>query len=281
MKFQINLLIADIPFQVSFLKADEAIQKKINKCYENFIAPAGTFKSNLSRRKEVKIEIDFFKRRQANSTKKSQLPHCKKGMFFWKHEDRFQGRVDLQERKAKFTCLKSMLYINRVLRVVCSLFIISHKGVLLHASSILRNNEGYVFFGHQAAGKSTIIKLLDGEILSDDTAILLPSGNKIYIFTSPFDPKIRGVRNLKAELKALFLLKKGKVNRISLINKTSFLLLFSYIRPNLKFFENCDILQVRIFENIFELIKNSDIHNLRFRKNLMVGKVIDEFKTKH
>lgn len=272
-KFQINLLIAEIPFRVVFLKADEAIQKKINKHYENFIT-AGAFKSKSAKQKEIEIKIDLFKRRRTNN-KRVQLPHYRKGTFFWKHEGRFQGRVSLQKRKAKFTCAKSMLYIDRVLRVVCFLFIISHKGVLLHASSILRNNEGYVFFGHQATGKSTIIKLLDGEILSDDTAILLPSRNKVFIFTSPFDPKIRGVRNLKAELKALFLLKKSKVNRISLINKTPFLLLFSYIRPNLKFFENCGTLQTRLFQSLFNLTRNVSIYSFQFKKTPGLWEVIN------
>lgn len=276
-KFQINLLIAEIPFRVVFLKADEVIQKKINKHYENFIT-VDAFKSKSAKQKKVELKIDLFKARRANN-KSVQLPHYGKGTFFWKHEGRFQGRANLQKRKAEFACVKSMLYIDRVLRVVCSLFIISHEGVLLHASSILKNNQGYVFFGHQGAGKSTIIKLLGGEILSDDTTILLPSRNKVFIFTSPFDPKIRGVRNLKAELKALFLLKKSKVNKISLINESPFLLLFSHLRPNLKFFENCDTLQARIFQNIFDLVDKISINSFQFKKDPGLWEVVNAHKS--
>lgn len=271
--FGINLLIAGIPFRVVFLNVDEAVQKKINKRYENFIT-ADTFKNKSTRQKKAEIKINLFKRSRKNN-KRVQLPHCRKEIFFWKHEGKFQGKVDLQKKKAEFTCVGSMLYIDRVLRVACSLFIIDQGGVLLHASSMMKNNQGYVFFGHQGAGKSTIIKLLDGKVLSDDTAILFSSKNKVFIFTSPFDPKIRGVRNLKAELKSLFLLDKSKMNRISLIKKTPFLLLFGHLRPNLKFFENCGILQTRLFQNLFNLTKGVSVYRFQFKKTSGLWEVID------
>jgi len=277
-KFRVNLLIAEIPFQVIFLGADNNLQKKITGYYENFTIPSRDFRKNLD---IVNIEINFLIRKPKKTASRPRLPYCKNEIFIWEHKGKFQGKVDLKKRKAKFFCLNSMFYINRILRVTCSLHIIQNNGLLLHASSILRNDSGYVFFGHQNAGKSTIIKLLDGEVLSDDTTILRPIEKKFFIFSSPFDPKIQNVRNFKVELKTLFLLGKSKFDKISLVTNNSFLLIYNHTRPNLKFIKNCDNLKSRTFQNISLLIEKKSIYSLRFKKGLNVRKVVNEFDAKH
>lgn len=73
------------------------------------------------------------------------------------------------------------------LRVLCAWESLACGGLLLHASGIVRNGRGYVFFGHSGAGKTTIAGLSAPHVvLSDDLVIVRLVGDRVFVFGTPF-----------------------------------------------------------------------------------------------
>ena len=60
------------------------------------------------------------------------------------------------------------------LRVAFAHLALAHSGLLLHASGLIHHEQGYVFFGHSGAGKSTVAGLAPAgcTLLSDDLVLL-------------------------------------------------------------------------------------------------------------
>ena len=60
------------------------------------------------------------------------------------------------------------------LRVAFAHLALAHHGLLLHASGLIHREQGYVFFGHSGAGKSTVAGFApaDSTLLSDDLVLL-------------------------------------------------------------------------------------------------------------
>jgi hypothetical protein len=66
-------------------------------------------------------------------------------------------------------------------------------GVALHGAGIARNGRAWIFAGPSRSGKSTAIRLTQGESLGDDFAVVLPSVNGFSVPAVPFDNAETGV----------------------------------------------------------------------------------------
>ena len=90
------------------------------------------------------------------------------------------------------------------------------QGCYLHAAGVILNSQGLLFVGHSEAGKSTMVKMLQGdaEILCDDRIIMRrwPEGFRIHGTWSHGEVPI--VSPGAAPLRAIFLLEKADTNRI-------------------------------------------------------------------
>ncbi|NUM43314.1 MAG: hypothetical protein HUU38_01295 [Anaerolineales bacterium] len=73
------------------------------------------------------------------------------------------------------------------LRVACAIQAFRTEGLLFHAAGILRGGEGYLFFGHSGAGKTTIARL-SGEraVMNDDLVLLRPEPGGWVVYGTPF-----------------------------------------------------------------------------------------------
>jgi hypothetical protein len=108
------------------------------------------------------------------------------------------------------------------LRVMYAWRCLARDALLLHASGVIRNGGGYVFFGPSGSGKTTITDLSpDAIILSDDLVILqcgpseCPKGVRVY--GVPFRGEmIEAARtNTSAPLLGLFTLVKDSTHRLT------------------------------------------------------------------
>ncbi|HNR69665.1 MAG TPA: hypothetical protein PKN24_16580, partial [bacterium] len=95
------------------------------------------------------------------------------------------------------------LFITRVLA--------KRNGIMFHASGVRMDGEGLLFLGHSEAGKSTMIKLLEGkaEILCDDRIIVRQEQKGFRIHGTWHHGEIPTVSPHSAPLKAIFLLEKA------------------------------------------------------------------------
>lgn len=104
-------------------------------------------------------------------------------------------------------------------------FLATRKGLLLHASGMVRRGRSFLFAGASGAGKSTISGLLAkaraGKILSDERMIVREIDGKICAFGTPWAGTAGIARNGSAPLAGLFFLTHGKTNRIDKLDALS------------------------------------------------------------
>lgn len=104
------------------------------------------------------------------------------------------------------------------LRVVYAWRCFEAGALLLHASGILRNDRGYVFFGPSGSGKTTITQLSPAHtILSDDLVIIAAHDARWRVYGVPFRGTLPEAprTNAVADLRGLFALMKNSGHRVT------------------------------------------------------------------
>ena len=97
------------------------------------------------------------------------------------------------------------------LRVLYAWLCLEQPGLVLHASGIISNGKGYVFFGASGSGKTTVSRLsLDRTVLSDDLVIVKKHNGVYRLYGVPFrgDFPEAPRHNASADLRGLFTLVK-------------------------------------------------------------------------
>lgn len=94
-----------------------------------------------------------------------------------------------------------------------------HDTVLIHASSIKKEEEGFAFLGPSGIGKSTHsdlwLKYIPGStLLNDDQPAVRIIGNIPYIYGTPWSGKRDYYRNERSQLQALYKMEQAKENRL-------------------------------------------------------------------
>ncbi len=101
-------------------------------------------------------------------------------------------------------------------QIVLSRVLADREGCYLHASGAILEGKGLLFVGHSGAGKSTMVRLLQGraEILSDDRVIVRrwPDGFKIHGTWS--HGEVPHVSPASAPLRAVLFLHQARQNRL-------------------------------------------------------------------
>lgn len=90
--------------------------------------------------------------------------------------------------------------------------------IIMHASVVKYEDEAVLFSGPSGIGKSTQAELwkkyMNADILNGDRATLDVSGEKVYVYGSPYAGSSHIYRNECAPVKAVVLLGQGKENSI-------------------------------------------------------------------
>jgi hypothetical protein len=101
---------------------------------------------------------------------------------------RFQLFLDLSKNGAEVHLVDAADWQN-VLRMLYFFAFLSSRGLLLHASGVVRGGFGYIFPGPSGAGKTTIVRQSTGmAVLSDDLLgiDLSPDNGSIFALGTPF-----------------------------------------------------------------------------------------------
>jgi hypothetical protein len=103
-------------------------------------------------------------------------------------------------------------------------FLLSGKGIEVHTSGVVdAQGNGHLFVGHSGAGKSTMAQLWQNEpdtkILSDDRIILRNSGERIWMYGTPWHGNAGFASPERAPLTRIYFLKKGQKNALHLKRK--------------------------------------------------------------
>ena len=107
--------------------------------------------------------------------------------------------------------------LENFLRVLFAWECVARGGLLLHASGVIRDGKGYVFFGRSGAGKTTVTRLAgNATVLSDDLVVVGQRGGQGWVYGVPFRGAMAEAprTNAAAPLCGLFALDKALVHRL-------------------------------------------------------------------
>jgi hypothetical protein len=107
--------------------------------------------------------------------------------------------------------------IDSVLRIVHTLVLVQQGGFLLHSASAIRSGKTFLFAGVSGAGKTTISRLApsDATLLTDEISYVRRQNGGYIAYGTPFTGELARLgENTSAPVAALYLLAKGKENRI-------------------------------------------------------------------
>jgi hypothetical protein len=135
-----------------------------------------------------------------------------------------QGWFDLKSGQGELV-LRPDGHPENFLRVLYAWRCLEQGALLLHASGLLHNGQGYVFFGRSGSGKTTITRLSQGStVLSDDLVIIQPKATLtegVWVYGVPFRGELVNAprTNASSKLGGLFSLVKDERHHIEPISE--------------------------------------------------------------
>jgi hypothetical protein len=164
--------------------------------------------------------------------------------------------------------------LDSVLRIVHTLILAPRGGVLMHASSAIRNGRAFVFAGVSGAGKTTISRLApaDAHLLTDEMSYLRRDGEAYSAHGTPFSGELgRPGENLSAPLAAIYLLRQGPENRIDDVAPADAL---RGLLANVLFFAKDPALVKAVFAAAADLAERVPVKRLTFLPDARVWDLI-------
>jgi hypothetical protein len=154
--------------------------------------------------------------------------------------------------------------IDAVLRIIHTLVLARRGGFLVHSASAIRNGQAFLFAGVSEAGKTTISKLAppDVTLLSDEISYVSKQDAGYIAFGTPFTGELAKLgTNISAPIAALYLLAKGRQNRIDTILPGEAI---RGLLANLLFFAEDQELVESVFRSTFDFIGRVSVSRLTF-----------------
>lgn len=108
--------------------------------------------------------------------------------------------------------------LTSMFRIVFSQRILACQGFSIHASTVVKDGNGYLFLGKSGTGKSTHSRMWqtvwpEVELLNDDNPIVRMVENRVWVYGSPWSGKTPCYRQQRAPLKGMVRLKQAPMNR--------------------------------------------------------------------
>lgn len=105
-----------------------------------------------------------------------------------------------------------------ILTQICNRILENYNGFFFHSSSLMLDNEGYLFTAVSGTGKSTHTalwrKLFKEKVvmINDDKPIIRKKDGVFYVYGTPWMGKSDIGNNVKAPVKAVYILQRGENN---------------------------------------------------------------------
>jgi hypothetical protein len=164
--------------------------------------------------------------------------------------------------------------LDAVLRIVHTLLLAKKGGFLVHASSAVRNGCAFLFSGISGAGKTTIARLApqDAALLTDEISYVIPQDGRYCAVGTPFFGELARVgENVRAPIKAFYLLAKGPENKIEPIAAPDAI---RGLLRNILFFARDPELVKLVFDTAVDFISRVRVYHLTFVPDTRVWEMI-------
>jgi hypothetical protein len=162
-----------------------------------------------------------------------------------------------------------------VLRIVHTLLLARTGGFLVHASSAVRNGRAFLFSGVSGAGKTTMARLAppDAALLTDEISYVTRQDRQYFSAGTPFFGELARVgENLRAPIKAVYLLAKGSENVIEPVDGADAV---RGLLGNILFFARDPAFVKLVFDAAFDFVSRVPIRRLTFAPDPRVWELIE------
>jgi hypothetical protein len=181
----------------------------------------------------------------------------------------YAGELMLDDGLSRITVSLSAetFALQNYIRLVTAILTLRHGGLLLHASSVIRDGLGYVFFGPSGAGKTTAAYLSTAYLVTGDdlTAIRL-DGNSVVLHGLPFrgSNRIVDTHPGTAPLARLLRLEQAPFDRLEAIPRG---IATAMLAAHAPWMNSIPAFQSRLFEVCEEVTVRVPPQRLHFRKS--------------
>jgi len=260
--YTVVIEIGNIPVRINTSELD--FVKLLQNRYEGFV-------SN-NENCEIEFDIDLISPEPIDRDTDVEVRYTD-GRWSMRRGD-FRAEWDPKTRRGWIRQTPNPYSIDAVLRIIHSLVLASHGGFLLHSASAIRNGRAYLFAGVSEAGKTTISKLAPSDVtlLTDEISHVRRSGDGYVAHGTPFTGELAKLgENVSAPVATLYLLAKGKVNRIDRLSAAE---ATRSILANLLFFAKDEDLVQRVFHSVFHFVSRVPVARLMFVPDARVWELI-------
>ena len=245
---------------------DRSFARLVRRRYADFLGPSGEEAAVLTihllsggqRRPDADLEVFF----------RSGTWHIQRGDF--------KAEWDLQSRRGVVWQHRSPYAIDSVIRILHTLILSERGGFLVHASSIIRNGQAFLFAGKSGAGKTTMCRLAPGDstLLTDEISFVRPVGDTYFAFGTPFygELAVPG-KNTSAPVAALYLLEHAPEDHVDGVSPQH--ALTELMRSVLLFAHESESVN-RVFASALDLISRVPVRRLRFAPTPRVWSALEQ-----
>jgi hypothetical protein len=224
--------------------SDEALRVAAEKRYEGF---AGEIKED-----PLRVEVT-----------RQRMTNAQEAQF----ASNFQGaRVEAGAGRVRFDGVRNEYALDSLLRMYLSWELLSRTGFLLHAATVVRDGQAYVFTGKSGAGKSTVASLSPaGNALTDEISLLRRKEGVWRAYGTPFWGEFRAAgSNTSAPVKGIFRLVQAAENDVTPMRGAE---LLRTLLPNILFFSSKTEDHRRLLEIAGAASQEIPGYTLEFRKD--------------
>lgn len=179
----------------------------IGQRFAGFLAPLDS--------PEYQFDIELLPLQKDGSDEDVSIVH--EGPMWQVRRGDFMATWDDRTRHGNIRQMLSPYALDTILRIIYTLLLAREGGMLMHASSVVRNGRAYIFTGVSGAGKTTISRLAptDTHVLTDEMSFIRLEPEGYVAYGTPFAGELaRPGENIRAPLAGIFLLRQGAENRI-------------------------------------------------------------------
>lgn len=197
------------------------------------------------------------------------------GDLFYVYRWDFYGIINIETLSAKFVYFfdETFMSYESIIRIFYSILTVENHGFLMHSSSLIHNDKGYLFTGISGAGKSTVVKLSEPDVcLSDELSMIVKHNGEYIVNGTPFHGEIPLFNNQRRPLANLFILKKSLTTFFEKMDNVD---AYASIMRNILFFSDDWGMRQKIFATTVDLVNNVGVYEMNFEKNDKFWKIID------
>jgi hypothetical protein len=184
----------------------------------------------------------------------------------WRFSYELDGAtVVLDSSRAEFRGVRHEYALDSLLRILLTVVLLPRRGFLLHAATVVRGGQAYVFMGPSGAGKSTVASLSPrGSVLTDEISLLRHTDGAWQAHGTPFWGEFRAAgMNCHFPIAGIYSLEQDSEDCVEPMQAKEML---RAILPCVLFFTRDERANAALLHILLGFVRRVPCYRLRFRR---------------